>query len=193
MEFQESPARRGALIPVYSTFRDFRDFHDKWRVQVEADGEMVSFGLGTWWLKHPQRQQYDAVVFEPGAGEEEGRGRLNLWRGFAVDTVPGDCSLYLGHLRDNICSGNEEHATYLLNWLAWGVQHPGDRAEVAVVLKGGEGTGKGMLINTYGELFGSHYVHITQPSHLTGHFNAHLQACSVLFADEALFAGDRWA
>ena len=103
----------------------------------------------------------------------------------------GDCSLYLAHLTDNICCGNEEHATYLLNWLAWGVQNPGDRAEVAIVLKGGEGTGKGVAINTYGELFGSHFVHITQPSHLTGHFNAHLQACSVLFADEALFAGDR--
>ena len=27
--------------------------------------------------------------------------------------------------------------------------------------------------------------------HLVGHFNAHLQHCSVLFADEAFFAGDR--
>ena len=148
-------------------------------------------GLGTWWLGHPQRQQYDAVVFEPGASEKKTVGKLNLWRGFAVGSVKGDRSLYLGHLTDNICCGHEDHATYLLNWLAWGVQNPGDPAEVAIVLKGGEGTGKGVAIDTYGELFGAHYVHITQPSHLTGHFNAHLQACSVLFADEALFAGDR--
>src|SRR5262249_55733679 len=37
---------------------------------------------------------------------------------------------------------------------------------------------------------GPHYVHVSRPEHLTGHFNAHLQLCRVLFADEALFAGD---
>jgi hypothetical protein len=192
MEFQESPARRGALVPVYSTLRDFRDFQDKYRVKVENnDGGVIRTGRGTWWVKHPERRQYDAVVFEPGASEEQTRGKLNLWRGFAVEPRAGDCSLYLAHLRDNICSGNGDYSAYLLRWMAWGVQHPGDRPEVAIVLKGGEGTGKGMAITTFGELFGSHFVHITQPSHLTGNFNAHLQACSVLFADEALFAGDR--
>ena len=189
MAMEEDPAGRGALIPIYSSIRDFRDFEDKYRVPVEADGKVVPMGRGTWWIKHPDRRQYDAVVFDPDAPENP--RRFNLWRGFAVEPEEGDCSLYLANSTDNICSGNDEHATYLLDLMAWKVQNPGKRPEVAVVIRGGQGTGKGTMINPYGALFGPHYVHITDPKHLTGNFNAHLQQACVTFADEAFFAGDR--
>lgn len=193
MALEEDPARRGALIPTYSTFADFKAFHDKYRVEVEVEDDngnkkLRRIGKGTWWIANELRRQFRAVVFEPNALDDP--ERFNLWRGFAVDPHPGDCSLYLDHVHNVICSGNQEYADYLLDFQAFGVQHPGEQAGVAVVLKGGEGTGKGMLVNTYGSLFGPHYVHVTQPGHLTGHFNAHLQLCRVLFADEALFAGD---
>jgi Family of unknown function (DUF5906)/RepB DNA-primase from phage plasmid len=177
---------RGAQVPVYSTLRDFRDFEDKYR--ISDDGKLV--GRGTWWINHPSRRQYDAVVFDPGATDNP--RRFNLWRGFIVaPDDSGGCSLYLANITDNVCAGNDEHATYLLNLLAWKVQNPGRRPEVAVVLRGGQGTGKGTMINCYGELFGPHYLHVTDPKHLTGNFNAHLQQACVVFADEAFFAGDR--
>jgi hypothetical protein len=94
-------------------------------------------------------------------------------------------------LRNNICAGIEEHSEYLLNWMAFAVQHPDRQGEVAVVLRGKEGTGKGMAAKQFGRLLGAHFRHIVHAKHLTGHFNAHLQHCSVLFADEAFFAGDR--
>jgi hypothetical protein len=59
------------------------------------------------------------------------------------------------------------------------------------VLRGAEGTGKGITAKQFGRLFGAHFRHVAQAKHLVGHFNAHLQQCSVLFADEAFFAGDR--
>jgi hypothetical protein len=62
---------------------------------------------------------------------------------------------------------------------------------VAVVLRGREGTGKGVLAREFGRLFGSHFKHVVNAKHLVGHFNAHLQHCSVLYADEAFWAGDR--
>jgi hypothetical protein len=58
-------------------------------------------------------------------------------------------------------------------------------------MRGKEGVGKGVMAKQYGALFGPHFRHVVQASHLVGHFNAHLQQCSVLFADEAFFAGDR--
>lgn len=58
-------------------------------------------------------------------------------------------------------------------------------------MQGKEGTGKGVTAKEFGRLFGAHFRHISQAGHLTGHFNAHLQQCSVLFADEAFFAGNR--
>jgi hypothetical protein len=193
MALEGDPARRGALIPTYSTFADFKAFHDKYRVEIEVEDDkgnrkMKRIGKGTWWIANEERRQYRAVVFEPNATDNP--EHFNLWRGFAVNPEPGNCSLYLDHIRNIICSGNHEYADYLLDYMAFGVQHPGEQAGIAVVLKGGEGTGKGMLVNIYGTLFGPHYVHVNQPGHLTGHFNAHLQLCRVLFADEALFAGD---
>jgi hypothetical protein len=189
MALEKDPARRGALVPTYSTIPDFKAFHDRDRIEiVDGNGEVKRLPKGSWWIKSERRRQYEAVVFEPGA--EEDPAKFNLWRGFTVEPIEGDCSLYLAHLTDNVCRGDDEHASYLLDYLAFGVQHPGERAEVAVVLKGGEGTGKGMAVNPYGSLFGPHYLHISQPGHLTGHFNAHLQLTRVLFADEALFAAD---
>jgi hypothetical protein len=192
MGFEESPARRGISIPVYSTIADFKAFHANRRKTVKqrkGDAEKtVKIGMGAWWIDHEKRRQYNGVVYEPGV---ETPGKFNLWTGFACQPRPGDCSLYLAHLRDNISSGNAEHFEYLLNWMAWGVQNPGERAEVAVVMRGGEGAGKGMGIKSFGSLFGAHFAHVSRAQHLVGNFNAHLQQCSVLFADEAFFAGDR--
>jgi hypothetical protein len=71
------------------------------------------------------------------------------------------------------------------------VQNPGKQAEVAVVMRGDKGTGKGLIGRTMSEIFGAHGQHISNSKHLTGHFNGHLQDCSLLFVDEAFWAGDK--
>tara|TARA_Y100000034_G_C6910601_1_gene424786 strand:+ start:44 stop:1153 length:1110 start_codon:yes stop_codon:yes gene_type:complete len=121
----------------------------------------------------------------------EKEGVYNLWRGFAYEAIPGDCSLYLQHIKENICDGNQFYYEYLINWMARAVQEPASAGEVAVVLRGGKGTGKGWFARTFGRLFGRHFLHIANAKHLVGNFNAHLQDCCVLFADEAFFAGDK--
>jgi Mesyanzhinovviridae DNA primase len=190
--FEDSPAYPGAKIPVFSTIPDFCSFHAKRRIAVpQADGTEKRIGIGRWWIDHEERTQYEGIVYAPNASEDETRGKLNLWTGFGVKAVDGECELYLDHLRDNICSDDSEHSEYLLNWMAYAVQFPERQGEVAVVMRGKEGVGKGVLAKEFGRLFGSHFRHIVHGNHLTGHFNAHLQQCSVLFADEAFFAGDR--
>ena len=52
------------------------------------------------------------------------------------------------HIEEVLASGNADHATYIINWIAWAVQNPADRAEVALVFRGKKGTGKGTLGNT---------------------------------------------
>jgi Family of unknown function (DUF5906) len=193
LSWEEDPAFPGCKVPSFSTIADFKAFYDKFKIVVlDTDAPKIGLrkiGLGKWWIGHEQRRQYDGLVYAPGGCPA---GMLNLWRGFGVEpSDAGDCSLYLTHLTDNICSGNPDHAQYLLDWMAYAAQHPGRQGEVAVVMRGREGTGKGILAKFFGRLFGSHFVHISQPSHLIGHFNGHLQQCTILFADEAFFAGDR--
>jgi hypothetical protein len=184
---EESPVHDGCQVPVFQTIADFIAFHAVPRKLDKAIGREV--GIGRWWVGQPGRRQYEGIVYAPG--DTSNPTKLNLWAGFACEAREGDCSLYLKHLRDNICSENQEHYEYLENWMARAVQQPGRSGEVAVVLRGKEGTGKGVLAKIFGGLFGPHFRHVLHAKHLTGHFNSHLQHCSLLYADEAFFAGDR--
>jgi hypothetical protein len=136
----------------------------------------------------PARRPHKALVYAPNAHDPE---RMNLWLGFACEPKAGDCFLFKQHLLANVCSDNREHFEYLWRWMARAVQEPGAAGEVAVILRGREGVGKGIFAREFGRLFGSHFRHVVHCKHLTGHFNAHLQHCSLLYADEAFFAGDR--
>ena len=80
---------------------------------------------------------------------------------------------------------------WLIGWLAYCVQHPGRQAEVAVVLRGLKGTGKGMVGQMLMRIFRDHSLHITNSKHLVGNFNAHLVDALFLFLDEAFWAGDK--
>ena len=186
---EESPAYPGSMVPVFSTIPDFCAFHAKRKKEITGpDGKPKRIGIGKWWVDHEERRQFDGIVYAPNTDEPN---KLNLWTGFGCSPKSGDCALYLAHLHENICGANSEHSEYLLGWMAYAAQHPERQGEVAVVLRGREGVGKGVFAKEFGRLFGSHFKHIVNAKHLVGHFNAHLQHCSVLFADEAFFAGDR--
>jgi hypothetical protein len=139
--------------------------------------------IAPWWITHKKRRQYEGVAFLP-AGEIT-NGHLNLWKGWGVTPKEGDCSIFLDHLQRVICSGNEDHANYLVNWMADAVQNPAERPGICVVFRGQQGAGKGMVLSYFSPIFGSHYKSVTNPAHLSGKFNAHLASTLLLFADEA--------
>jgi phage/plasmid-associated DNA primase len=96
-----------------------------------------------------------------------------------------------GHILEVLCSESAEYFDYMINWLARAVQKPGEAGEVALVLRGARGAGKGIFARTFGALFGQHFLHLSNARHLTGNFNAHLRDACVVFADEAFYAGDK--
>ncbi len=136
------------------------------------------------------RRSYRTIVFLPG--QEVPHDVYNLWRGFAYEARPGgSCDMYLEHLRTAICNNEVEVYDYVLNWMARAVQRPWEPGHTALVLRGSQGAGKGTFAKTFSKLFGRHGKQITDAKHLTGHFNAHLRDCVVMFADEAVAAADR--
>jgi hypothetical protein len=173
-------------------FEDFRRMFMNRRIQAGVDkkGNPKLQDIGSLWLGHPDRRQHlGGVVMDPTG--KAPADCWNLWRGFAVDPRSGDWSLMRDHIRDVICSGNQELFDYVMGWLARMVQHPDRPGEVALVLRGKKGTGKGTLGNWLDKLLGQHGVHITHAKHLVGNFNAHLRDAVFVFADEAFFAGDK--
>jgi Family of unknown function (DUF5906) len=173
------------------SFDDFRNAYMNRYVVVGKDpktGAEIRKPAGAWWLAHERRRQYSTVAFAPG---RELVDAYNLWKGFQYEPKMGDVKPYLEHILENVCKGNQKHAEYLIKWMARAVQKPDTPGEVAVVLRGRQGAGKGTVIQMFGQLWGRHFLQVSNSKHLVGSFNSHLRDCVVLFADEAFYAGDK--
>lgn len=146
---------------------------------------------GTAWLAWPLRRSYPTGIgMWPEADAPP--GAFNLYRGFGVEPRAGDAAMMVEHVR-MLCGGSADLSEYFLNWMAFSVQRPGSRAEVAVVLRGGQGTGKGTVAKALLRIHGAHGLHVTQSRHVVGHFNAALRNTVFVFLDEAWYAGDKAA
>jgi hypothetical protein len=182
-------------------FMKLHDFHNMfanfyvYEEKTNKAGETIKrkINLSRHWFGWKDRRQYmgRGVVFEPGGPLEIPDDMLNLWRGFGVIAKAGDWSLMCAHILNVVCSGQQEHFDYLIQWMAYAVQHPDEPMGVAVAFLGPQGAGKGIVARTFGKFFGRHFAHITHSEQLTGRFNASLGTSCAVFLDEALWAGDK--
>lgn len=172
---------------------DLRALYMNRRIEVGRDyrDNPILRSAADVWLHHAERRQYiGGVIFDP-SGAPTTAGTLNLWQGLSVVPCPGSWTRMQAHIRAVICSGAADRYDYLIRWFARMVQRPAEQGEVAVVMRGEEGTGKGTVARPMKRILGQHAMAISNSKHLTGNFNAHLRDCVFLFADEAFFAGDR--
>lgn len=180
------------VLPIVTAMK-VADFRTKLgnRFVTRAGGDGKPKALADYWLAHPQRRQYERVVFAPGGDAPP--DCFNTWQGFAVTPKRDSWKLLNRHIFEVFCMKDVAAYRYFLNWLAYLVQFPGQLGEVAVVLRGGRGTGKSTLGRVFARVFGPHAISVSNPRHVTGNFNAHLQSTCFLFVDEGLWAGDKAA
>ena len=178
-------------IAMVQTSNDFINLQNKYR-QPHTNKP-----LGTYWWNSPRRRQYDdGAEFMPQRDGDTAT-KLNLWRGFGVKPAAptgksgaAGCQLFLDFALEVICSGNAGDFEYLMNREAFIMQRR-RRSEIALAMHSEEeGVGKGFYERHLGRLLGSHYMQISNPEHLIGKFNPHLELLLRLTADEALFVGD---
>lgn len=190
-----------AVIMVNGNFRVLKipKPHEEYDLQKESDfrswckNKKIFNGksqvqVADYWLHHPDRRAYKGIKFYPGTISDD---YYNSWHGLKYQSIQGDCSLYLGHIAENIAGGNDEIYNYIICWMASIIQRPDSKLETALVLRGREGTGKGVFAHEFGYLFGKHYCYVAQNRHLLGHFNSQLEDKVIIFADEAFYAGDK--
>ena len=195
-ELAEFPGRE--TIEMTQTIADFKLLNNKYRhTYRDKEGELRNIPLGSYWIGNPLRRQYDeGMAFMPQHNGDVGN-RLNLFRGFGVKAIKPDgksgaegCQKFLDFMRDIICSGNKAHFDYLLRREATVFQKR-IRSEIALGLQTKEeGCGKGFYEATMGRLLGNHAMQVTNPKHIIGNFNPHLETLLRLTADEALFVGN---
>lgn len=147
---------------------------------------------------------WSSATWENGwIGSDEKRGLkrfidLEKFRSFtSVEEAKKSCALYLKHISNVLCgnyTGNRRELLndYILNWMASCVsRHMKDRVTVALVLQSGQGTGKGMFSQFFGQLFGKFWLHLTDSKQLTTQFNKLMSDKLLVFADEITWGGDK--
>ncbi len=170
--------------------------HPSYVVGRRANGVEVERSIGQIWLDDwPDRRTYLGVDFLPENDEESLPDEiLNTWRGWKYGPASfqrgvGSCRLFMKHVREVLCQGDEDTFRWIVAWMAHLVQRPHVKPGTALVLRGSEGVGKGVFGNALVELCGAHGVHVTQPKQLTGSFNQHLMGKLLIFADEVTWGG----
>lgn len=196
-------------------FYSAQDFLLLYMNDTERIGER-NVNVADIWMRHKDRNQYDGIEFDPNNNEEPKKGEAwNIWmdwntrecgyRRFIDKKIYnsikntkqalGMCDTYLNHIQENICGNfigkdNERALKYILYWMADALVNPTKRS-TCIALRSGQGYGKGQFVGKFAELFGNHYVHLHNSDQMTDQFNWHLKDNLLLFADEAIFAGDK--
>jgi hypothetical protein len=194
LDSQDPTDPQDRRVVVFMAVQSFKEYLLNRYITVGKGDAMKTIPFAKYWLETPGvRPTFDRVVFKPG---KEGLStEFNLWRGFSVSPVtkadPSKFSLFMEHLRVNVCDGNEAHMHWVLSWMADIFQRPSRKSGATLVLRGGQGVGKTKIGEVLISLIREHSYQINSAHHLVGKFNAHLQDCLLLVANEAFFAGDK--
>jgi hypothetical protein len=127
-------------------------------------------------------------VFKPG---QETTEDYNLWKGWALKPKQADITLFWDFVREVICDSDLQRYDYIRKWMAHAVQKPAEMPRTALLFHSVEGTGKGMFMDWFKPIFGRHSFTVTSLENAIGHFNAHLSQSLLVFANEAIWGGDK--
>ena len=176
------------MLLTFSSKSDFETRYCNRKVYDRGD----ELGLGTFWLNHEKRAEYDGIGFLPGDSQSD--DFLNLWSGWGVEPKAGSCEKYLDFVVDVICSGNSALFDYIIRWCAHLVQRPQELPETALVFRGKEGTGKNTFVDPLMDIVGrEHSLILTSMNQVTGRFSGHLANALLVFCNEGVWGGDKSA
>lgn len=192
------PSENGEPITFLklSAFRDWYAHIVMDTGEKDAKGQPILTTLAPLWLRHRKRKRYDDVGFYPHPAKPV-PNHFNLFRGFRAERMPriedASCALYLDHIRNVICAGDDRLYQYVMAWLAHLIQKPGDeKPGTAIAIRGPQGCGKGTLTKWIQAVIGPiHSMKISTEERLLGRFNSHLMDKLFVNADECVWSGNR--
>ncbi len=139
--------------------KNFVDIVAEYDYEIEGKYGSKSVGFFTKWLKDRNRRKFNFIDWVPTF--EPIPNTFNEFEGFKLDDEYDEfdqeaVNTYLKHIKF-LCNENEEYFTYLVYYIAHLFQKPEERAEVAVLFKSIEGTGKDLFIDVLQAILGEEY------------------------------------
>jgi hypothetical protein len=165
--------------------------------KVESNGKTLP--LGKAWLESPDRPSAIAFTFDTTASPAADinarikDGRLNLWTGYGITPLQKEAGWrrFEAMIRDDLCAGDNDYYDYVIKWIAYKIQNPDLPAETSIALRGPKGVGKTTLGQVLVDIFGSHGLVVSRRSQFAGQFSGHLATACFVFADEAVWGGNK--
>lgn len=163
--------------------------------QLLALGDMrdacMSRELHRAWAEHPDRAivRVREVGFDP-AGEDPAI-KCNLWAGWPTEPKAGTCEFLLTLLQ-YMCSADDaaqDLYRWVLNWIAYPLQHPGAKMKTTLVIHGPQGTGKNMFFEALMSIYGP-YGRVIDQTAIEDRFNDWASRRLFLIADEVIARSD---
>ena len=175
--------------PKFLSIKNFYTLKANDLVRIVRPKSEVWEPVARLWLTSPKRNQWkDADYFGPNDPAPE--GYLNLYHGLAIQPKKGTWDKLAGFLLNIICDRDDKAYDYLIKLIWWKVQNPTIRTEIALILLGLPGIGKGTFAYIFELIFGSLYVHFTEPDQISNQYNTLLMGRVVAFYDEVVYGHD---
>ncbi len=181
----------------YHHHRDFERLysHINCIITMEDGGEYLKPYTKVWLGSQRKRAALNGTEFDPKKDPLSINNEVfNIYQGFGIKpehSQERDISPWL-ELVTVICNNDKTKIDYLINWFAHAIQKPEEKPGVAIVMRSGQGYGKGSLMKPFASIFGAHYMHSTNSKDISSNFNAVLENKLMVFFDEA-FAGTNQA
>jgi len=127
------------------------------------------------WFEDSSQRVYRTYDFSPFSTSPPPQDILNLFKGFNPDclTPPGakKCLNIWFELVKALCGDEDANDAYFHKFIAQMIQTPQIKPPVAIVIKGNQGTGKNMVLDTIGHLIGEkHYITSSEPKDFFGDY-----------------------
>lgn len=174
---------------VYGQGGKVFDFTERTLVELSDMRDLcISRELHRRWCEHPGRRivRIEQVGFDPT--EKDPAILCNTFGGWPYKPKEGDCELLL-ELLAYLC-GAEDNADevyhWLIQWLAYPLQHPGAKMQSAVVMHGAQGTGKSKFFGTICKLIYGQYGLVINQSAVENPRNTWLASRLFILAEEVV-------
>lgn len=184
-------------------------------IQQTTPGKFYK-GVGTKPIIFQESYQdvYDGIEFYPLSemddkrSPSEKKNKFNLFDEFAITRnmaaewvkrnpkqYQEDVEVWKNHIYNHMCCDKGQPCRpagdYCMKLLADVLQNPHIKKEVALIIRGGQGTGKSLFQKKYREIFGESYgLEIKTIDDLQKGFNKFLERALVVVGEEAIFHGD---
>ncbi len=138
-------------------------------------------------LKNDNFRRVDGVTYWPEKEEfvmEVGASKLNYWRPSGLVGAVGDVGPFLRHVE--YLYPDPVEAGILLDYLAFQIQHPGEKVHWAILLQGVQGNGKSYFASVMRLVLGPHNVKMVHNDQLHETFTGWQRNTQLIIVEEMM-------